>query len=101
MYFKDFGYLLKETKTFDSKKRPKISYTEIPFFCNEKSVRQSEFYQSEAVGFKPEIMLETKLIDLIDVTHVKFNNVIYKIQRKYRKEDYIELILSSTVVENK
>lgn len=101
MYFKDIGYLMKENTTFDTKNRPKVSYDEIMFFCNKKSIRQSEFYQSQAAGYKPEIMLETKFVDLHEVNHVKYDGVIYKIQRKYQKEDLIELVLSSTVVENK
>ncbi len=101
MYFKSVGYLMKKNTTFDSKNRPKVSYTETLFYCNEKSIGQSEFYQSAAVGFKPEIKLESKLIDLTDVTHIRYNNVIYKILRTYKKEDNIELVLSSTVVENK
>lgn len=101
MYFKNVGYLMKENISLDTKKRPKITYTESLFFCNEKSIGQSEFYQSEAVGFKPEIKLETKLLDLADVTHVKYNNIIYKILRTYKKEDNIEITLTSTVIENK
>lgn len=101
MYFKDVAYLMKETKSLDSKYRPKVSYTESLFYCNKKSISQSEFYQSAAVGFKPEIKLEAKNIDLTSVTHVKFNNVIYKILRMYPKEDAVELVLTSTVVENK
>ena len=101
MYFKNVGYLMKENITLDSKNRPKVSYTESLFYCNEKSIGQSEFYQSASVGFKPEIKLEAKLIDLSDVTHVKYNDVIYKILRTYKKEDIVELTLTSTVVENK
>lgn len=92
---------MKEQKTLDQKNRPKVSYTESIFYCNEKSIGQSEFYQSASVGFKPEIKLETKLINLTGVTHVKYNDVIYKILRIYKKEDIIELTLTSTVVENK
>lgn len=101
MYFKDVGYLLTKTTTFDTKNRPKVSYTESLFYCNRKSIRQSEFYQSDAAGFKPEIMLEAKLIDISNIDHIKFNNKTYKILRSYRKEDLIELILTSTVIENK
>ena len=92
---------MKEVITLDIKNRPKVSYTEKIFYCNEKSIGQSEFYQSEAVGFKPEIKLEAKLLDLIGVTHIKYNNVIYKILRIYKKEDIVELVLTSTVIENK
>lgn len=100
-YFKNIGYLMSENVTLDSMKRPKISYTENIFYCNEKGIGQSEFYQSASVGYKPEIKLEAKLIDLTGVTHVKYNEKIYKILRTYRKEDMVELILTSTVVENK
>ncbi len=101
MYFKNVGYLMKESNTLDSKNRPKVSYTESLFYCNEKSIGQSEFYQSASVGFKPEIKLEAKLIDLTDVTHIRYNDTIYKILRTYKKEDIVELVLTSTVVENK
>lgn len=101
MYFKNVGYLMKENTTLDSKKRPKVTYTESLFYCNEKSIGQSEFYQSASVGFKPEIKLEAKLIDLTNVTHIRYNNTIYKILRTYKKEDIVELVLTSTVVENK
>ena len=101
MYFKNVGYLMKENTTLDSKNRPKVSYAESLFYCNEKSIGQSEFYHSASVGFKPEIKLEAKLIDLSGVTHVKYNDVIYKILRTYKKEDIVELTLTSTVVENK
>ena len=101
MYFKNVGYLMKESNTLDSKNRPKVSYTESLFYCNEKSIGQSEFYQSASVGFKPEIKLEAKLINLTDVTHIRYNNTIYKILRTYKKEDIVELVLTSTVVENK
>ncbi len=101
MYFKNVGYLMKENTTLDSKNRPKVTYTESLFYCNEKSIGQSEFYQSASVGFKPEIKLEAKLIDLTNVTHIRYNNTIYKILRTYKKEDIVELVLTSTVVENK
>lgn len=101
MYFKNVGYLMKENITLDSKKRPEVTYTESLFYCNEKSIGQSEFYQSASVGFKPEIKLEAKLIDLTNVTHIRYNNTIYKILRTYKKEDIVELVLTSTVVENK
>lgn len=101
MYFKNVGYLMTENITLDTKNRPKVTYTESLFYCNEKSIGQSEFYQSEAVGFKPEIKLEAKLLDLSNVTHIKYNNVIYKILRTYKKEDIVELTLTSTVIENK
>lgn len=101
MYFKDVAYAMTEHSTLDNKHRPKLSYTENLFYCNVKSIGQSEFYQSATAGLKPEIKLETKLLDLSNVTHIKYNNVLYKILRTYRKEDIIEITLTSTLIENK
>lgn len=99
--YKDVGYRLIEHQTFDKHNKPIISYTESKFFCNEMSVGQSEFYQSSAVGLKPEIKLEAKLLDLTGITHIKYNNKIYKILRTYKKGDEVEITLTSTIVENK
>lgn len=100
MYFKDIGYLLKEESITDKLHRPKISYTESKVFCNIKSITQSEFYQAQVAGLKPEIKIEVKGCDLTDVTHFKLNNKIYKILRLYPKADITEIILTSTLVEN-
>lgn len=101
MYFKDVAYTLTESSTLDKKYRPVISYTENLIYCNVKSIGQNEFYQSATAGFKPEIKLETKLLDLNNITHIKYNNVIYKILRTYKKEDIVEMTLTSTIIENK
>ena len=81
MYFKDVAYTLKEVITLDSKYRPIVSYTENLIYCNVKSIGQTEFYQSAAAGFKPEIKIETKLLNLDSISHIKYNNKIYKILR--------------------
>lgn len=100
MYFKDVGYLLKEESITDKLHRPKISYTESKVFCNIKSITQSEFYQAQVAGLKPEIKIEVKCCDLVGVTHFKLNNKIYKVLRLYPKEDITEIVLTSMVVEN-
>lgn len=100
MYFKDIAYALKEEITLDNKFRPIVSYTESLIYCNVKSVGQTEFYQSATAGFKPEIKLETKLLDLDGISHIKYNRKIYKILRTYQKADVIELTLTSTIIDN-
>ena len=100
MYFKDVGFLCKEQKTFDKHNRPKPSYTEEQIYCNVKSVGMNEFYQAQSVGFKPEIKIEARLIDLTDVTHFKYNNKLYKILRTNKKEDSVELVLTSMIINN-
>ena len=100
MLWKNTAYLMKESKTLDELHRPKVSYTESKIFCNIKSIGQNEFYQAETAGLKPEIKIETKLIDLTDVSHIKLNGTIYKILRTYKKEDIIEITLTSMVIKN-
>jgi len=101
MSYKDIAYTLKEISSLDSKYRPKITYQENLFYCNVLSIGQSEFYQSATAGFKPEIKLQAKLLDLTNITHIKYNGVIYKILRIYKKEDIVEITLTSTIIDNK
>lgn len=100
MYFKEVAYLLKETITLNSKYRPVTSYQPIMFYCNEKSIGQSEYYQSAAIGLKPQIKLQAKLLDLAGITHIKYHDRIYKILRTYQIEDEIEITLTATIIEN-
>ncbi len=98
--FKDYGYFLKQTPQLDQLNRPYFTYNEELFYCNEKSIGQSEFYQAESAGLKPEIKLETKLVDLNNVTHVKYKERRYKILRTFKKEDIVEITLTSLINEN-
>lgn len=100
MHWKDVGYLMKETETLDALHRPRVSYEEIMVYCNIKSIGQSEFYQASSVGYKPELKIECKLVDLTNVTHFKFNDRVYKILRTYRKEDITEITLTALVDSN-
>ena len=101
MYWKDIGYILKEKNVKDELYRPKNVYEEIKVYCNIKSVGQSEFYQAQTAGFKPEIKVEVKYVDITsDMTHFKYNNTTYKILRSYKLQDKTELILTSMVIPN-
>ena len=100
MFFKDIGYLCKEKRTFDKHNRPKISYEDSMIYCNVKSIGLTEFYQAQSVGLKPELKIEARLIDLDGATHFKYNNKLYKILRTNKKEDSIELILTSIIINN-
>lgn len=100
MFWKNVAYLMKETMTLDELHRPKPSYKETKVFCNIKSIGQSEFYQGQTAGLRPELKMEVKLIDLTDVTHIKYNGKIFKVLRTYSKQDIVEITLTSMVVEN-
>ena len=91
MFFKDIGYLCKEKRTLDKHRM---------IYCNVKSIGLTEFYQAQSVGLKPELKIEARLIDLDGATHFKYNNKLYKILRINKKEDSIELILTSIIINN-
>lgn len=99
MMWRDTGYLMTKTNTLDKFNRPKPSYTETLVYCNKKSVGRSEFYQANAQGLKPELIVEVKEYNNED--HFKYNDKIYRIIRAYSKnEETYELTLTSTLVDN-
>ncbi len=101
MYWKNIGYLLEEINTVDELRRPKFLYKEKKVYCNIKSIGQSEFYQAQVTGLRPEIKVEIKCCNLDNkFTHFKYKDKIYKILRTYKKEDVIEITLTSLVVNN-
>lgn len=100
MFFKDVGYLCKEKTILDKHRRPKPSYEEEMIYCNIKSVGLMEFYQAQSVGLKPELKIEARLIDLDGATHFKYNDKLYKILRINQKEDIVELVISSMIINN-
>lgn len=100
MYFKDVGYLCKERISLDKHNRPKISYDEELIYCNIKSIGVTEFYQAQSVGLKPELKIEARLVDLDEVTHFKYNSKLYKVLRINKKEDIVEIVITSMIINN-
>lgn len=67
-------------------------------FCNEKSVKSSEFYQAHSVGLKPEVVLEIKLADYNKEKFIKYENEEYTVLRTYKTStENIELTLTRGV----
>lgn len=67
-------------------------------FCNEKSIKSSEFYQAQSVGMKPELTLEIMLADYNKEKYVKYDDGFgeeeYKVLRTYKTStEKIELTL--------
>lgn len=100
MYFKDVGYLCKETIKFDKHNKPKPGYKEELIYCNIKSVGVTEFYQAQSVGLKPELKIETRLVNLDGVTHFKYEDKLYKVLRINKKEDVVEIVITSMIINN-
>lgn len=71
----------------------KIVYDD-EIFCNEKSVKSSEFYQAQAVGLRAEIVLEVWAEEYNKEKYVKYENEEYEVLRTYRtSSEKIELTL--------
>lgn len=67
-------------------------------YCNKKSIRQSEFYQAQAVGLKPTIVIEMMLCDYEGQEYVKFNDEEYSVLRTYEtSKERVELTLTKGV----
>ncbi len=100
MYFKDIGYLMYEEVEKNHMNRPVKKYTEKKVYCNVKSVGFNEFFQAQVAGYKPELKIQLKLVNIEGATHFKHKGKLYKIIRYFRYQDIIELTLNAMVVEN-
>ncbi|MEK3855940.1 phage head closure protein [Cytobacillus sp. FSL H8-0458] len=67
-------------------------------FANKKSISQTEFYQAQTTGLRPEIKFEIWSMDYQDEPKFSFNNKTYTIIRTFEKDnELIELVGSGTV----
>lgn len=96
----DIAYLIAITKTKNGVGDMIPTKTERMVYVDEKSIRQSEFYQSQQTGLRPEVMLEMRRIDYEAENYVKYDGKELRILRTYRKgKDFIELICGGLVSE--
>lgn len=71
-------------------------YTEI--FGKRKSIKQSEFYQAQSTGLKPEFKFEINSFEYNDETHARYNGKEYVILRTYQTGiDKLEITLEGVV----
>lgn len=91
--------LIAESRTVDAYGDLVTEETERSVFAEIKSIGQSEFYQAQAVGLKPEIKFV--LADYLEYQNEKklryqgFNEAIeeeYTILRTYRQNNLLELV---------
>ena len=90
--------LMKETNTVDEYGDTVQTFTERNVFAEVKSVGQSEFYQADAVGLKPEIkFVIADFADYQDEKQLKYTpfggtEQIYTVLRTYRNKINMELV---------
>jgi SPP1 family predicted phage head-tail adaptor len=95
MLFRDTVTLVTVTSTENGMGDPVKSSTSRIVFANEKSIRQTEFYQAQATGLRPELMFEIKTIEYQGEITLVHNGKSYSIIRTYSKNGEItELICS-------
>jgi len=68
-------------------------------YVNKKDIRQSEFYQAQATGLRPELMFEVRSIEYHGEPILRFANKEYTIIRTHSKNHEItELICQGLVI---
>ncbi len=78
--------LMAETEELDEMKRPQTVLKAVKnVFCKVVGVKQSEFYQAAAQGYKVELQLEVRKISYEEnkITHLKYNGIVRRILRSY------------------
>lgn len=92
-------YLIDNTNyTIDSAGDIMSAPTERLVYAKIKSIKQSEFYQAQAQGFKVEKVIEVRAFEYNDQSKVRIDKTVYDIIRTYEPGDgKIEIILKRGV----
>jgi SPP1 family predicted phage head-tail adaptor len=99
MMFRDIVQLVEITSTVNDIGDRIETEIERYVFANKKGVRQSEFYQANATGLRPQLMFEVRTQDYNGEPRLKHDGVEYNIIRTYDKNgEIIELVVSGLVV---
>lgn len=91
-------YLMKETNTVDAYGDTTQTFTERQVFAEVKSISQSEFYQAQATGLKPEIkFIIADFADYQGEKKLKYTSFggteqIYEVLRTYRNKLNLEIV---------
>jgi SPP1 family predicted phage head-tail adaptor len=67
-------------------------------YANKTSVKRSEFYQAMAIGLKPEVVFEMRLIDYSEEKKLIYESEEYNVIRTYSKDgEIVELVCNRLV----
>lgn len=91
--FNELIYLVSTNKTTNDVGDMIANETKVPRFAKLKSIGQSEFYQAQAQGLKPEIkFIISDYLDYDNQEIVIHNNFRYKVLRTFRSGNEIEIV---------
>jgi len=77
-----------------------LTSTEREVFAKKLSIGQTEFYQSQATGFKPELKFEIFVDEYENEQYLTYNNISYRIIRTYSKNNIdLELVCERGVLD--
>lgn len=97
MRWSDVLYLLKEITTENDMGDIITDIEKRMVYGDKKSIRQSEFYQAQATGLRPELAFEIRSIEYDDEELIEYNEKTYQIIRTYDKGEFIELVCQGVV----
>lgn len=67
-------------------------------FADKKSVRSSEFYEAQKLGYKLSVMFVIKPYEYNGQEYIYYENEKYKVERTYEKDtEKLELICSKVI----
>lgn len=96
--YNDVIKLISETRTTDEYGEPSIETSERCVFAELRSITQSEFYQAQAAGLKPEIkFVIADCLDYQNEKRLKFTpyngeEEEYSVLRTYRNNNQLEIV---------
>ncbi len=91
--FRDVAELVELIETPDGAGGYTTTEVSRTVFCNQKSVKRTEFYKAHAIGLKPEISLEMRNVDYSGEGHVRWDGKLYDVLRTHSEYgEWVELI---------
>lgn len=85
--YNELIYLASSQKTTNNVGDQIVKRTKEPRFAKIKSIGQSEFYQAQTIGLKPEIkFVIADYLDYDNQEELIYNNFLYKVLRTFRTE---------------
>ena len=81
------------TTTTDEYGDPVVTESTSQVFVGVKSVNRAEFYTAQTAGFDPKIVFVlADYLEYSDQPYIRYNGVLYKIIRTYRKGIELEVV---------
>lgn len=91
--FKEVLELAKSRDIFDENGFKGKEFLKREVFANKKSIRASEHYEAQKLGYKLSAMFEIKSYDYNNEEYLFFEDEQYKIERTYEKNsEILELV---------